>query len=67
MDMKSILPGPHFIREQVCDKTVSLNYCSTSEMIADMLTKGLSIVKFELLRKMAGITSFIIKQSEKEC
>ena len=34
-------------------------------MIADMLTKGLTRVKFENLRKMARVVP-IIKQSEKE-
>ena len=32
----------HFIREQVSSGTVDLMYCKTDEMIADMLTKGLS-------------------------
>ena len=35
-------------------------------MIADMLTKGLTQVKFENLRNMAGVVP-IIKQIEKEC
>jgi len=48
----------HFIQEHVCDKTVSLKYCSSSEMIADMLTKKIPKVKFELLHKMACVTSF---------
>ena len=31
----------HFIREQVIAKTVELKYCRSSDMIADMMTKGL--------------------------
>ena len=50
----------HFVREQV------VKYCSSDQMIADMLTKGLTQVKFENLRNMAGVVP-IIKQIEKEC
>jgi hypothetical protein len=45
----------HFIRESVSDGMVKLRYCPTNEMIADMLTKGLSKEQFEKLRNMAGI------------
>lgn len=40
----------HFIREQVERGTVELQYCPTEEMIADMLTKGLSRDQFTKLR-----------------
>ena len=30
----------HFIREQVNNNNIKLKYCQTSEMIADMLTRG---------------------------
>ena len=33
----------HFIREQVNDGTVTLKYCPTQDMLADMLTKGLNL------------------------
>ena len=46
----------HFIREQVQNDVVSLKYCQTGEMIADILTKGLTYDKFSKLRKMAGVT-----------
>ena len=46
----------HFVREKVNDGTVELNYCPTNDMVADMLTKGLSGVNFERVRKMAGVT-----------
>ena len=42
----------HFIREQVNSDNIKLNYCQISEMIVDMLTKGL---EFERLREKAGI------------
>ena len=45
----------HFIREQVEKGTVELQYCPTEEMIADMLTKGLSLDQFTKLRLMSGL------------
>ena len=45
----------HFIREQVNNNNIELKYCQTSEMIADMLMKGLGRIKFEKLREMDGI------------
>ena len=39
---KHIAINYRFIREQVKDGTVKLNYCLTEEMTADILTKGLS-------------------------
>ena len=56
----------HFIREQVNDNNIELKYCQTSEMIADMLTKGLGKVKFEKLRQMAGVVPLDNKQSTSE-
>ena len=47
----------HFIRELVSNGTVKLQYCPTEEMIADMLTKGLSHDRFVKLRHMAGVRS----------
>ena len=49
----------HFVREQVNSNNIMLKYCRTSEMIADMLTKGLGRVQFEKLRKMAGVLPLI--------
>jgi len=46
----------HFIREQVEKGTVELQYCPTEEMVADMLTKGLSRERFIKLRLMSGVT-----------
>ena len=45
----------HFVREQVCVGTVKLVYCSSEQMVADMLTKGLTRVTFERLRELAGV------------
>ena len=47
----------HFIREQVIAKTVELKYCRSSDMIADIMTKGLCKVQFAKLRSMSGIVN----------
>ena len=45
----------HFIREQVNNNNIELKYCQTSEMITDMLIKGLGRINYEKVRAMAGI------------
>ena len=35
---------------------MELQYCPTEEMVADMLTKGLSQERFTKLRLMSGVT-----------
>ncbi len=32
----------HFVRDLVAQGTIELQYCPSSQMLADMLTKGLS-------------------------
>ena len=44
----------HYIREQI-GKSIELVYCPTNEMVADVLTKGLSQEKFLKLRSLCGI------------
>ncbi|CAI5721247.1 unnamed protein product [Peronospora destructor] len=45
----------HFVREKVDDGEVVLQYCSTKEMKADMMTKPISAVQYELLRNTLGV------------
>ena len=45
----------HFIREQVQNGTIKLKYCPTSQMLADIFTKGLSRDQFCTLRSQMGI------------
>lgn len=45
----------HFIRDQVARGTIKLEYCPTSQMIADILTKGLSRDSFCELREKSGV------------
>ena len=49
----------HFIRDQVSDGKIDLKYCNTSDMVADIMTKGLSGEQFEKLRLMAGVAPII--------
>uniref|UniRef100_A0A1X7V1B3 Reverse transcriptase Ty1/copia-type domain-containing protein n=1 Tax=Amphimedon queenslandica TaxID=400682 RepID=A0A1X7V1B3_AMPQE len=44
----------HYIRDQVKDGIINVQYCKTDDIIADMMTKGLHGDQFEKLRKMAG-------------
>ena len=59
----------HFIREQVTNGKLELRYFRTNDMVADMMTKGLSGEQFEKLRLMAGMAPMNEhpESSEKEC
>ena len=39
----------HFVREQVEQKAISVKYCPSENMLADIMTKGLSKIAFERL------------------
>ena len=59
-----------FYTRTINDNNIKLKYCPISNMIADMLTKGLGKIQFEKLREMAGIVplkDFKQSASEKEC
>ena len=47
----------HFIREKVNGGDIKLVYCPTSEMVADMLTKGLNQHWLKNLMDLAGVRS----------
>ena len=47
----------HFTRERVESKELSIQYCHTSDMVADAFTKGIGRVQFEKLRDMMGVES----------
>ena len=49
----------HFIRDQVNEGIVKLEYCPTKEMVADMMTKGLPKEQFVKLRSLAGVTTLL--------
>jgi len=45
----------HFVREAVQERFVELKYCSSRNMIADLLTKPLSGEQFKRLRQAMGL------------
>uniref|UniRef100_A0A1X7UD12 Reverse transcriptase Ty1/copia-type domain-containing protein n=1 Tax=Amphimedon queenslandica TaxID=400682 RepID=A0A1X7UD12_AMPQE len=50
----------YFIREQVHNLNIELQYCCTSKTIADMLTKGLGRVQLQKSRELAGIKELTV-------
>ena len=48
----------HYIRDLVSKNVISLEYCPTDMMLADIFTKSLSPEKFVKLRSMLGMMSF---------
>jgi len=48
----------HYVKEAVENGVISLEYCSTEDMLADILTKPLPKHKFENLRKRIGLSEF---------
>jgi len=45
----------HFVRDHVENKNITLKYCCTDEMLADIFTKGLTTEKFTNLRMLIGV------------
>ena len=45
----------HYVREQVNLNIISVNYCPTEDMIADVMAKGLSKTVFEKFRNKLGV------------
>ena len=45
----------HFVRERVATKEIAVTHCPTEEMTADIMTKGLLVVKFQKFRRMLGV------------
>ena len=59
----------HFIWELVENGQIKLAYCHSGDMVADILTNGLSAQQFKKLCGMAGILDLqvVLAESEKEC
>nr|BAP68993.1 RxLR effector candidate protein [Hyaloperonospora arabidopsidis Emoy2] len=53
----------HFVREKVESGEVILEYCSTQDMLADMMTKPIAAVQFESLRDRLGIQGAAANES----
>ena len=47
----------HFLREQVLEQKVKLEYVSSKEQLADIITKPLPREPFEYLRQKLGVVS----------
>ena len=45
----------HFIREKIESKEIELIYCNTSENVADIFTKPVGKIHFEILRQKLGV------------
>lgn len=45
----------HFVRELVEEETIELMYCPTEDMVADLLTKGLSTARTKRMRELMGV------------
>jgi hypothetical protein len=50
----------HFLREQVTNIVVQLNYIPSSEQIVDIFTKPLAATPFGYLRQKLGVTNFCV-------
>ena len=57
--MKHVDVKLHYVREAVKDGVVDVRYCPTSEMVADIITKGLTKQTFEKMRKCLGVAQII--------
>ena len=53
--MKHIDIRYHYVREKVLDNTIEIRYCPTNDMLADVLTKGLTYDKFKRFRELSGV------------
>ena len=47
----------HFLREQIMEKNIKLEYIGTKEQIADIFTKPLPRETFEYLKQKLGVIS----------
>jgi hypothetical protein len=55
--MKHIPIKYHFLREQVAEKNIRVEYVGTKEQVVDILTKPLLHESFEYLRQRLGVIS----------
>ena len=53
--MKHIDICYHYVREKALDETIDIQYCPTNDMVADILTKGLTFNKFSKLRELSDV------------
>lgn len=51
----------HFIKEAIEENEIQLSYCKSQDQMADILTKVLPTMKFQMLRKSLGVQDHYIK------
>ena len=61
--MKHVDIKYHFIRDQVEKKEINIQYCKTTDMIADLLTKSLGKHQFILFRDLMGVKELRFRES----
>jgi len=49
----------HFVRERIVSNEISVSFCPTEDMVADIMTKGLTRVTFEKLRDLLGVDNVV--------
>ena len=52
---KHINIAHHFVRERVSSNEITVGYCPTQDMVADVMTKAVPRVKFEKFRSLLGV------------
>ena len=52
----------HVVREMEQAQVIKLVHCSSEEQIADILTKALSVSKFQHLRAKMGVCNMLTKE-----
>ena len=50
----------HFVHKRVVSNEISITYCPTEDMVADIMTKGLPRHTFEKLRDLFGVHDIIL-------
>jgi hypothetical protein len=45
----------HFTKNAILERKITLKYCSTTELVADMMTKPLIKMKQEEISELAGL------------
>lgn len=47
----------HFVRDKISNNEITVKYCPTDDMLADIFTKGLTPDRFIMLRSLCGMMS----------